>query len=145
MVLAAGGTGGHLFPAQALGEVLVARGYVVHLMTDARGVEFGGRFPAVFIHEIPSATITISKPWRVPVQLFRLVSGFLKARSAMADMTPRRPIAVVGFGGYPSLPPMMAGLQLKIPVIIHEQNAVIGRATALSPSGLRGLPHRFQR
>jgi len=128
VVLAAGGTGGHLFPAQALAEALVARGVLVHLMTDARGVEFGNRFPAVAVHEIPSATITLRKPWRVPGQLYKLVTGFMAARRLMADMQPEPPIAIVGFGGYPSLPPLLAALHLKIPSIIHEQNAIMGRA-----------------
>lgn len=128
VVLAAGGTGGHLFPAQALGEALVARGVLVHLMTDARGVEYGNRFPAIGVHEIPSATITLRKPWLVPGQLYRLVKGFMAARKLIAEMQPEPPIAVVGFGGYPSLPPLLAALILKVPAIVHEQNAIMGRA-----------------
>ncbi|MGI9463215.1 MAG: glycosyltransferase, partial [Aestuariivirgaceae bacterium] len=128
VVLAAGGTGGHLFPAQALGEALTARGLLVHLFTDARGVEFGTRFPAIGVHEIPSATITPRQPWRVPGQLYNLVTGFAGARKLMAELQPEPPIAVVGFGGYPSLPPMLAALLLKIPAIVHEQTAIMGRA-----------------
>ena len=128
VVLAAGGTGGHLFPAQALGEVLVGRGYTVHLMTDARGVEFGGRLSAISVHPIQSATITPSKPWRLPGQLLRLFNGYMKARQLMQALGPELPVAVVGFGGYPSFPPLLAALQLKIPTIIHEQNAIMGRA-----------------
>ncbi len=128
VVLAAGGTGGHLFPAQALGEVLVKRGLLVHLMTDARGVEYGSRFPAAGVHEIPSATLTLSKPWLIPLQIYRLIRGFMMSRKLIGDMEPEPPIAVVGFGGYPSLPPLLAALQLKVPTLIHEQNAVMGRA-----------------
>ena len=75
VVLAAGGTGGHLFPAQALAEVLTSRGYVVHLMTDKRGMEYGGRFPARELHHIPSATISLSKPWLPAAGAFRLTRG----------------------------------------------------------------------
>ena len=128
VVLAAGGTGGHLFPAQALGETLSERGYLIHLMTDERGIEFGGKFPAVLRHEIASATITPRKPWRMPGQLFRLVSGYRAAHEVMSQLPGGLPVAVVGFGGYPSFPPMLAALRLKVPTIIHEQNAVMGRA-----------------
>ncbi len=128
VVLAAGGTGGHLFPAQALGETLAERGYLIHLMTDARGIEFGGKFPAVLRHEIASATITPRKPWRVPGQLFRLVNGYRAAHEVMSQLPGGLPVAVVGFGGYPSFPPMLAALRLKVPTVIHEQNAVMGRA-----------------
>ena len=128
VVLAAGGTGGHLFPAQALGETLQQRGYIVHLMTDDRGIEYGGKFPAVLRHEISSATITPSKPWRVPVQLFRLLNGYRAAHEIMSQLPGGLPVAVIGFGGYPSFPPLLAALRLKIPTLIHEQNAVMGRA-----------------
>jgi UDP-N-acetylglucosamine--N-acetylmuramyl-(pentapeptide) pyrophosphoryl-undecaprenol N-acetylglucosamine transferase len=128
VVLAAGGTGGHLFPAQALGETLGERGYAVHLMTDGRGIEFGVRFPAVLRHEIPSATITPSKPWKVPLQLLKLVNGYRMAHEIMSQLPGGLPVAVVGFGGYPSLPPLLAAARLGIPIVLHEQNAVMGRA-----------------
>ena len=125
IVLAAGGTGGHLFPAQALAEVLVERGFIVHLMSDARGKSFGGRFPAADIHAISAATITPSKPWRLPLQGWRLARGFFQASVLLKEIAP---LAVVGFGGYPSVPPLLAAHRLGIPVVLHEQNAVMGRA-----------------
>lgn len=125
VVLAAGGTGGHLFPAQALAEVLVERGLLVHLMTDRRGLGYGGRFPAADCHAISSATITAAKPWRLPLQLWRLGRGYLRAR---ALLTAIGPVAVAGFGGYPSVPPLIAAQRLGIPIVLHEQNAVMGRA-----------------
>ena len=125
VVLAAGGTGGHLFPAQALAEVLVERGFVVHLMSDQRGKSFGGRFPAADIHAISAATITPSKPWRLPLQGWRLARGFVQASALLKQIAP---VAVVGFGGYPSVPPLMAAHRLGIPVVLHEQNAIMGRA-----------------
>jgi UDP-N-acetylglucosamine--N-acetylmuramyl-(pentapeptide) pyrophosphoryl-undecaprenol N-acetylglucosamine transferase len=124
-VLAAGGTGGHLFPAQALAEELVWRGNRVHLMTDERVRDYGKSFPAEATHIVPSATITPSKPWLLPMQLLKLNRGIATAKRILLDI---RPAAVVGFGGYPSFPPILAASRLKIPSCIHDQNAVMGRA-----------------
>ncbi len=135
VVLAAGGTGGHLFPAQALAEVLTARGYVIHLMTDKRGMEFGGRFPARELHHIPSATISLSRPWLLPMRAFQLTRGLARATRLLRDLAPS---VVVGFGGYPSFPPMIAAQRLKIMTVIHEQNAVIGRANRAVARGADG-------
>jgi UDP-N-acetylglucosamine--N-acetylmuramyl-(pentapeptide) pyrophosphoryl-undecaprenol N-acetylglucosamine transferase len=125
VILAAGGTGGHLFPAQALAEVLGARGYDVHLMTDERVRDYGKNFPATETHLIASGSPSFSKPLQVPGRGFKLLRGFLKARSLMKKL---KPAAVVGFGGYPSFPPLFAARSLKIPTVIHEANAVLGRA-----------------
>jgi UDP-N-acetylglucosamine--N-acetylmuramyl-(pentapeptide) pyrophosphoryl-undecaprenol N-acetylglucosamine transferase len=147
IVLAAGGTGGHLFPAQALAEELTRRGYVIHLMTDERVHDYGKAFPAAETHVVPSATLALSKPWLVPGRALRLYSGYSKARAILKRVTP---LAVVGFGGYPSFPPILAASRLKIPSCIHDQNAVMGRANrmlskcadavASSFPGLQGLP-----
>jgi UDP-N-acetylglucosamine--N-acetylmuramyl-(pentapeptide) pyrophosphoryl-undecaprenol N-acetylglucosamine transferase len=126
IVLAAGGTGGHLFPAQALAEVLAARGHAIHLVTDERVADYGKAFPASAIHRVPSATISISP--KFPAQAFRLAKGVLKARSLLKSL---KPAAVVGFGGYPSLPPLIAASHLGIANVVHEQNAVLGRANKL--------------
>jgi UDP-N-acetylglucosamine--N-acetylmuramyl-(pentapeptide) pyrophosphoryl-undecaprenol N-acetylglucosamine transferase len=124
-VLAAGGTGGHLFPAQALAEELVRRGYAVHLMTDRRGREHEGKFPATTIHEIASATLSLDEPWRMPARFLTLVAGYRQARRLLKSV---KPAAIVGFGGYPSFPPLAAAAALRIPIVIHEANAVMGRA-----------------
>ena len=76
IVLAAGGTGGHLFPAQALAEELNRRGYVIHLMTDERVRDYGKSFPAAETHVVPSATLSLSKPWLVPGRALRLYGGY---------------------------------------------------------------------
>ncbi|VAW00534.1 UDP-N-acetylglucosamine--N-acetylmuramyl-(pentapeptide) pyrophosphoryl-undecaprenol N-acetylglucosamine transferase [hydrothermal vent metagenome] len=128
IVLAAGGTGGHLFPAQALGEELVRRGYVVHLMSDERVRDYGSKFPAADTHVIQSSTILIRKPWTWPGSLMRLWSGYKKARAVFDTV---KPLAVIGFGGYPSLPPLIAAWRAEIPSLVHEQNAVMGRANRL--------------
>jgi UDP-N-acetylglucosamine--N-acetylmuramyl-(pentapeptide) pyrophosphoryl-undecaprenol N-acetylglucosamine transferase len=128
VVLAAGGTGGHLFPAQALAEELVRRGYLVHLMTDERVGDYGKSFPAFEIHIVPAATLTLRRPWALPLQLLRLYRGYRNARAILEKL---KPAAVVGFGGYPSLPPLLAAARIKIPTLIHDQNAVMGRANRL--------------
>ncbi|MGE0212070.1 MAG: undecaprenyldiphospho-muramoylpentapeptide beta-N-acetylglucosaminyltransferase [Parvibaculaceae bacterium] len=128
VVLAAGGTGGHLFPAQALGEELVKRGYVVHLMSDERARAMGNRFPAAQMHEVPSATLTLRRPWKLPGQALRLMKGLKAAQALLAQIAPS---AIVGFGGYPSVPPLLAAARMKLPICLHEQNAVMGRANRL--------------
>jgi UDP-N-acetylglucosamine--N-acetylmuramyl-(pentapeptide) pyrophosphoryl-undecaprenol N-acetylglucosamine transferase len=128
IILAAGGTGGHLFPAQALAEVLVKRGFTVHLMTDERVRDYGKNFPASEVHVIPSASPSLSKPHLLPGRALRLWSGYRKAKSLMNKLQPR---AVVGFGGYPSFPPLFAARSLGIATMVHEQNAVLGRANKL--------------
>jgi len=128
IVIAAGGTGGHLFPAQALAEELAARGHAIELMTDARVNRFAADFPARAIHEIPAATFGLGQPARIPGALWRLSRGFMKAR---AQLKVSGAIAVVGFGGYPTLPPLFAARTLALPTCIHEQNAVMGRVNRL--------------
>jgi UDP-N-acetylglucosamine--N-acetylmuramyl-(pentapeptide) pyrophosphoryl-undecaprenol N-acetylglucosamine transferase len=98
VILAAGGTGGHLFPAQALAEALRARGYDIHLMTDHRVKDYGKNFPASETHLIPSASPSLSKPWLLPKRGAKLLLGYVKARRLMKQL---KPLAVVGFGGYP--------------------------------------------
>lgn len=125
VLVAAGGTGGHLFPAQALSEELQRRGIPVELATDERAIRYGGAFPAREIHTIPAATPTgggvISK-LRAVMMLGR---GTLVARSLVKRINP---LCVVGFGGYPTVPPVLAATMLGAPTILHEQNAVMGRA-----------------
>ncbi len=127
VLLAAGGTGGHLFPAEALALELKRRGWRIHLATDHRVESYGQDFPAEEIHRIASATLT-----RAPVAfakgVVRLGMGFLQAWSMIGRL---KPAVVVGFGGYPTLPPMLAAARRHVPTVIHEQNAVIGRANGL--------------
>ncbi len=125
VVIAAGGTGGHLFPAQALAEELARRDYSVHLMTDHRVRDYGAKFPADQIYDIPSATLGLRQPWKLPVRLFKLWRGYNLSRTILLYV---KPVAIVGFGGYPSFPSMLAGMRLNVPSVIHEQNAVLGRA-----------------
>lgn len=129
LVMAAGGSGGHMFPAQSLAEVMLARGWRVKLSTDDRGARFTTAFPsAVEIEVVPSATFArggILAKLMVP---FRILAGVLSARSKMSE---NRPNVVVGFGGYPSIPALAAAWLMGLPRIIHEQNGVLGRVNAV--------------
>lgn len=131
VVLASGGTGGHLFPAQALARELEAREWDVRLFTDARGLAWQDRFRPGTVTEISSSTLTLGKPWKLPGQTYRLLSGYRQCLDLFTRLMPR---AVVGFGGYPSLPAMMAARRAGIAAMIHEQNAVAGRANRLAAS-----------
>ena len=125
ILLAAGGTGGHLFPAAALAQELKRRGYEVELATDERAEKYGVEFPARAIHRIPSATFGSRSPIAIAQTFARLFDGYLKALNLLSKI---EPLAVIGFGGYPTVPPIMAARSLGIPTAIHEQNAVMGRA-----------------
>jgi UDP-N-acetylglucosamine--N-acetylmuramyl-(pentapeptide) pyrophosphoryl-undecaprenol N-acetylglucosamine transferase len=127
-LLAAGGTGGHLFPAAALAQELKRRGYEVELATDIRAEKYGVEFPARAIHRIPSATLTSRNPFAVAATFTRLGIGYFGALRLLMTSKPR---AVIGFGGYPTLPPIIAARTSGIPTAIHEQNAVMGRANRL--------------
>lgn len=152
IVLAAGGTGGHLFPAQALAEELTRRGYIIHLMTDERVRDYGKSFPAAQTHVVPSATLSLSKPLALSGRALRLFGGYRTARSILQRVNP---LAVIGFGGYPSFPPILAAARLRIPSCVHDQNAVMGRANrvlakwadavASSFPDLQGLPPGAER
>ncbi len=128
VVLAAGGTGGHLFPAEALADALSDRGVAIELMTDERATKYGRAFPARETHVIPSATIASKSPVALARTAWFLARGSMIARRILKRA---QPAAIVGFGGYPTLPPLFAATQLGIPSMIHEQNAVMGRANRL--------------
>src|SRR5205807_1562970 len=130
-LLAAGGTGGHLFPAEALAAALAARGVAVELATDARAVGYGGKFPARAMHVIPSATPR--GPFGYAKAGAVIALGVATAYRLLGRL---RPAAVVGFGGYPSIPAVLAAVLRRIPSVIHEQNGVMGRANRLlAPRG----------
>lgn len=126
-LLAAGGTGGHMIPAHALAEELMRRGHKVALVTDARGAKIPGLFDGVDTHVLPAG------------RLGGGVLGWIKAargiwagrRAAKALIRDFEPAVVVGFGGYPALPTLLAALSLKVPTALHEQNAVLGRVNRL--------------
>lgn len=125
ILLAAGGTGGHLFPAEALAHELIARGFTVELVTDERAGRFAERFPVKEVHRVRSATFASKNPFAVAKSMWTLWRGFREAGALVRKL---RPAVVIGFGGYPTVPPLMAAIRAGRPTIIHEQNAVMGRA-----------------
>lgn len=131
IVIAAGGTGGHLFPAQALANELIARGHEITLITDERGMRWKDSFEGTDMVTSSSATIA-RRGFVGKVQaLITIMSAVWSNYRLLGRM---RPAAVVGFGGYPSIPPMIAAVLRRLPRAIHEQNGVMGRANrALAP------------
>jgi len=140
IVVAAGGTGGHLFPAEALASVLQTRSKDVALVTDSRATRYGDHFPAATIHLIPSATLRARHPIAVAQTATMLGLGLAKAWVLLGQL---RPAAVIGFGGYPTVPPVMAATLRGIPTIIHEQNGVMGRANRLLAARVTAIATSF--
>lgn len=129
LVIAAGGTGGHMFPAQALAETMLRRGWRVKLSTDARGARYTGGFPHVVeIEEMSSATFARGGLLAKALVPLRIGAGVL---GAIWKMYRDRPAAVVGFGGYPTIPALSAARVLNLPRMIHEQNGVLGRVNKI--------------
>ncbi len=128
IVLASGGTGGHIFPARALAEELTARGFAVTLITDMRGEKYDDLFPGVAILQVKSGSPSVGGLVGKIKAVGALLVGFLQSRKILRRI---KPVAVVGFGGYPSMPPAAAAASLGIPLLLHEQNAVLGRVNKL--------------
>ncbi len=128
ILLAAGGTGGHLFPAEALGVVLMQRGLRVRLVTDSRAIQYSGLFSDGMFDVVPSETLRGGSPVALARAAVMLSVGTAKA---LALINRLKPAAVVGFGGYPTLPPLAAATLLRVPTVIHDSNAVLGRANRL--------------
>ena len=125
ILLAAGGTGGHLFPAEALGVELIKRGYRVRLATDARALRYSGLFTRDMIDVVPSETVRSRNPISLARTAIMLGYGMMVALKLVRRL---KPAAVVGFGGYPTVPPLLAARLSGVPGIIHDANAVLGRA-----------------
>lgn len=153
LIIAAGGTGGHMFPAQALAEAMLLKGWAVKLATDARGARYTGGFPPeVEIETLSSATFARGGVLAKALVPFRILGGVI---SAVFKMRRDKPAVVVGFGGYPSIPSVAAAWILRRPRALHEQNGVLGRVNQLFakhvdaiacgtwptelPSGIEGL------
>lgn len=129
LIIAAGGTAGHMFPAVALAEAMLARGWRVSLSTDARGASYAGAFPpAVEVEQVSSATFARATLMTKALVPLKILAGILGATLAMRRA---RPAVVVGFGGYPTIPAMAAARLLNLPRMLHEQNGVLGRVNRL--------------
>jgi len=125
ILIAAGGTGGHLFPAQALAIELGKRGWRIELATDHRVSGYGQEFPAADVHLIKSATPSGGGPLGKIGAAFKLGLGTLAATRLIRRV---KPAAAIGFGGYPTVPPILAASWLGVPCLVHDANAVLGRA-----------------
>jgi UDP-N-acetylglucosamine--N-acetylmuramyl-(pentapeptide) pyrophosphoryl-undecaprenol N-acetylglucosamine transferase len=141
-MLAAGGTGGHLFPAFALAQELGRRGIAVDLVTDMRADRYEAGFPARAVYRVPSATTAgksiVGKGWAA----FRLARGIWASWRLLGRV---RPAAVVGFGGYPCFPPLVAARLRGLPTALHEQNAVLGRANRMLAKKVTAIAASFER
>lgn len=134
VILSAGGTGGHVMPAQALALDLLSRGFKVELVTDKRGMKYAPAFQNIPIHEIHAGTMGAGLKGKIKGGA-NLGLGILQAQRLL---TRKRPDCVVGFGGYPSFPAVYVAQKMKIPTILHEQNAIIGKANdMLAPKAAR--------
>ena len=135
LLIAAGGTGGHMFPAQALAEAMLSRGWRVKLSTDERGARYAGGYPKeVTVETVTAATFArggFAAKLAVP---FRIAGGVL---GAILGMMRDKPDAVIGFGGYPTIPALAAAVALRIPRMIHEQNGILGRVNQLFAKRVR--------
>jgi len=140
VLVAAGGTGGHLFPAEALAAALAKHNVSVGLLTDARAQRHAGAFPPEAVHIIPSATIRGRNPLSLAKTGGLLTYGLLKAWMVLPGL---KPAVVVGFGGYPTIPPLLAASLRGIPTLIHEQNAVMGRANRMLAPRVRAIATGF--
>jgi len=140
IVLAAGGTGGHMFPAEALARALIARGRRVILVTDRRGRGFGDRLPAVEVFRITAAGLAGGSLLRRAQGIAQLLRGYLQARRLVIRL---RPALVVGFGGYASVPAVYAAQRAGLPTLLHEQNAVLGRANRMLATQARAVATSF--
>ena len=128
IVIAAGGTGGHLFPGQALAQELRRRGRQIVLITDERVQRFDALFPGADIYSVPSATPNDRGAIGLLKALPAIVSGVVQAFNILGRV---KPSVVIGFGGYPTLPPLAAAILRRVPTCVHEQNAVLGRVNRL--------------
>ncbi|MEQ1652760.1 MAG: undecaprenyldiphospho-muramoylpentapeptide beta-N-acetylglucosaminyltransferase [Hyphomicrobium sp.] len=141
IMLAAGGTGGHLFPAFALAEEFGRRGIAVDLITDMRGDRYGTGFPARTVYKVPAATLAEKTPIAAAKTALALARG---TKAAYAILGQVKPVVVVGFGGYPTFPPLMAARLRGIPTVLHEQNAVLGRANRMLAKRVSGIATSFE-
>jgi len=140
IVLSAGGTGGHIFPAQAVAAELMKRGRKIIVMTDARGTQYPTYFPGASIEIVPSAAFSDRSILGLATAPFEIMAGIIVATIKLARA---RPAAVIGFGGYPSLPVMIAACLARFPTVIVAPDAVLGRANRIVANYVRAIAGGF--
>lgn len=141
IVLSAGGTGGHVFPAQALADALVERGFAIALITDRRAGALGGALAGAKTYRINAAGVSGRNIVRRGLAMIQLGFGYFQAKRIIAAINP---LATVGFGSYASVPAVLAATSLGKPTVIHEQNAVLGRANRFLAPRVTRIATAFQ-
>ena len=139
ILLTAGGTGGHVFPAEALATELSRRGHALAFVTDRRGARYGGALGELDTYHISGGGIAGKSLANRVTSMGSLVAGYFQARRLIRRL---KPAAVIGFGGYASVPAVLAASHLGVPAAVHEQNAVLGRANRLLAGGVRSEERR---
>ena len=139
IALAAGGTGGHMFPAEALARALIGRGLKVAMVTDGRGGEFGESGLDIEMFRIRAATVGAGLIGKLKTAL-AIAIGYFQARGILKRL---KPAALVGFGGYASAPTVLAAGACRVPVLLHEQNAILGRTNRLLAGRAAGIAVAF--
>lgn len=139
IIIAAGGTGGHMFPAQALAGTLAERGRDIVLVTDRRGAAYGSAI-AETVLTVSAGTVSGQGLSGRLMGLGQIAFGAIQAHGVLRRLAPA---GVVGFGGYASVPAVLAAAQLGLPTVIHEQNAVLGRANRLLAPRARAIATAF--
>lgn len=142
VVIAAGGTGGHMFPAQAFADEMHARGWTVALVTDERGKKYATNFPADWRLEVEAATFGSKLPHKLLASALKLRAGTAEAKRNFGKTKPK---LIAGFGGYPSYPSLSAARAMGLPIIIHEQNSVLGRVNRLFAKSAKFVACGFDR
>jgi UDP-N-acetylglucosamine--N-acetylmuramyl-(pentapeptide) pyrophosphoryl-undecaprenol N-acetylglucosamine transferase len=137
IILVAGGTGGHVFPAQALASELCSHGYKVILITEKRGEAFQQMPATVFVKKI---NVGRFNTWFIIKPLFNILIGFLQSLRFFRQVNP---YVIVGFGGYSGFPVLLAATLLGIPIVLHEQNAILGRVNRLFANRARTIVQSF--
>ena len=143
VVIGAGGTGGHMFPAAAFAEEMASRGWEVGLISDDRGLRYADKFPADWKMDVKAASPNLRRPWTLPGTALKLRASVNAAIKRFKQQ--QRPALVAGFGGYPAYPALSAGRRLGIPLLIHEQNAVLGRVNRAFARKAAAVASGFER
>ncbi|MEM9668087.1 MAG: UDP-N-acetylglucosamine--N-acetylmuramyl-(pentapeptide) pyrophosphoryl-undecaprenol N-acetylglucosamine transferase [Pseudomonadota bacterium] len=142
VIVGAGGTGGHMFPAAAFAEEMRRRGWQIGLVSDVRGLRYAKAFPADWKEEVKAASPNVRRPWTLPFTALKLARGAVRAEHLLKT---KRPALVAGFGGYPAFPMMAAARRKRVPILIHEQNSVLGRVNRQFASHAAAVASGFQR
>jgi len=142
VIIGAGGTGGHMFPAAAFAEEMARRGWTVGLVSDARGLRYGARFPADWKEAVEAESPNLRKPWTLPSSYLKIRGGVASTRRILREA---RPAIAAGFGGYPAYPLLAAARRERVPFLIHEQNAVLGRVNRLMARRAAAVASGFAR